>query len=511
MLIRSAIVLAVTLSVPTVVLGQEHVYFGNLHSHTSYSDGSGTPAQAYQFARDSAHLDFLAITEHNHSAAEGSGDRRDTLLIAKNPTLYQGPQAAALIPTANRLNRDSQFVTLYGQEFSTIGGGNHVNLYGVKEVINVPSGRFDLLIDWLRAHPDSLGRPIIMQLNHPTLFDDTTKEYGADDFPSVAAWVAALAPHAALIEVLNGPALVATVGHRSAEVMNADFLNYLNRGFRVAPTGDQDNHYKTWGAITESRTGVVAPALTREAILDALRERHVYATEDRNLELIGRVNDHLMGSIIPPPAPGSPLDITLSIHDRDEPAATYWVEVLADSVPGGAVAQVAEVFPIVGNNPPNLPYVLDGVRFQGAGEYLFLRVRQIGEDGLDDRAWTAPVWFDSGAAMPVPASPPVRIVSLVPNSTGDERQTEEIVIKNTGSVTLNLTGWTVRDLAGKIWSLNAVTAIAPGAEKTIRRNNQPMSMNNGGDTIQLLDAASVLVQSVTYPAMAEGQRFQAAQ
>jgi hypothetical protein len=504
---RLAFFLGISLSLPTVVVGQEQVYFGNLHSHTSYSDGSGTPAQAYALARDSAHLDFLAITEHNHLQAEGPGDRRDTLLIARNPTLYKGPQAAALIPTANRLNRDGQFVTLYGQEFSTIAGGNHVNLFDVKEVVNVASGRFDLLIDWLQAHPDSLGRPIIMQLNHPSLFDDTTKEYGADDFPSIAAWVTALAPHAALIEVLNGPALERMVGRRSAEVMNADFLAYLNRGFRVAPTGDQDNHYRTWGAITESRTGVIAPALTRQAILEALRERHVYATEDRNLELIGRVNDHLMGSIIPPPVPGSVLDITLSIHDRDEPGASYRVEVITDSAPGGPLAQVAEVYPIVGNNPPNLPYVLDGIRFQGPGEYLFIRVRQIGEDGLDDRAWTAPVWFDSGAAVPIPASPPVRIISLVPNATGDERQTEEITLKNTGSSTLNLSGWTVRDLTGKTWSLAAVTALAPGAERTVRRSNQPMSLNNGGDTIQLLDAAGVLVQSVTYPAMADGQRF----
>jgi hypothetical protein len=52
------------------------VFFGNLHSHTALSDGSGTPAEAYERARDTAGLDFLAITEHNHAQA---GD------IAGNP------------------------------------------------------------------------------------------------------------------------------------------------------------------------------------------------------------------------------------------------------------------------------------------------------------------------------------------------------------------------------------------------------------------------------------------
>ena len=50
---------------PLATIGQEHVYFGNLHSHTSLSDGSGTPDQAYRHARYIADIDFLAITEHS--------------------------------------------------------------------------------------------------------------------------------------------------------------------------------------------------------------------------------------------------------------------------------------------------------------------------------------------------------------------------------------------------------------------------------------------------------------
>lgn len=41
-------------------------YFGDTHSHTSYSDGTGTPADAF-YARDTAHIDFLAITDHSNS------------------------------------------------------------------------------------------------------------------------------------------------------------------------------------------------------------------------------------------------------------------------------------------------------------------------------------------------------------------------------------------------------------------------------------------------------------
>lgn len=46
------------------------IRFGNLHAHTSYSDGSGTPDEAYAMACDEG-LDFFAITEHNHIAGDG--------------------------------------------------------------------------------------------------------------------------------------------------------------------------------------------------------------------------------------------------------------------------------------------------------------------------------------------------------------------------------------------------------------------------------------------------------
>src|SRR5262245_38755338 len=78
-----------------VFLFSQNVYFGNLHSHTSYSDGSGIPEDAYTHARDVAKVDFLAITEHNHSQAGQ---------IADDPQLYNGTVSLSLISTANRFN-----------------------------------------------------------------------------------------------------------------------------------------------------------------------------------------------------------------------------------------------------------------------------------------------------------------------------------------------------------------------------------------------------------------------
>src|SRR5437762_2577007 len=139
------------LTVPSTQAQDPNVYFGNLHSHTSFSDGSGTPQEAYTRARGVAHLDFFALTEHNHAQAEegATPDRKDGLLIANDHTLYEGPRDDAVIPAAGRFNQDGQFVALYGEEFSSISKGNHINVFDVPKVIDVPNGSFDQLLQWI--------------------------------------------------------------------------------------------------------------------------------------------------------------------------------------------------------------------------------------------------------------------------------------------------------------------------------------------------------------------------
>src|SRR5205814_7174274 len=132
-------------------------------------------------------------------------------------------------------------------------------------------------------------------------------------------WIASMSKHARLIEVMNGPAMTKLSGQRPSDIMEKDYLDYLNLGFHLAPTADQDNHYRTWGSATNARTAIIADSLTKANLLDAMRKRHVYATEDRNLRIIYKVNDHLMGDIVSEmPNTGSALKIEFTITDDDE-------------------------------------------------------------------------------------------------------------------------------------------------------------------------------------------------
>jgi hypothetical protein len=77
-----------------------------------------------------------------------------------------------------------------------------------------------------------------------------------------------------MIEVVNGPGLTNPKDDQVlfGTLKPAFYYAYLNLGLHLAPTGDQDNHYRTWGTLTETRTVVIAPKLTRSEILKAIKQ-----------------------------------------------------------------------------------------------------------------------------------------------------------------------------------------------------------------------------------------------
>ena len=86
---------------------QDNVFFGNLHSHTSHSDGSSTPDKAYKHARDVG-LHFLAITEHttrrpaiSRTFTEGQAN---TLQPNGTIRVRSGPSATGNVSGHNQLD-----------------------------------------------------------------------------------------------------------------------------------------------------------------------------------------------------------------------------------------------------------------------------------------------------------------------------------------------------------------------------------------------------------------------
>ncbi|MEK6688697.1 MAG: lamin tail domain-containing protein, partial [Gemmatimonadota bacterium] len=402
---------------------------------------------------DVARLDFLAITEHNHLGR-----------MAQEPELYAGPSSISLRSTAQRFSVDGQFLALFGQEFSSISSGNHGNVLEVGEVIStadVPNGRWDLLLqNWLPNHLDSQNRPAILLLNHPAISSSPNEvEYGRDDFSTAEAWRTALDAHAALINLINGPSHNANGS--PGRPSEAEFRRYLNLGFHLAPTADQDNHLENWGSAANTRTGVIAQELTRTSLLEALRERRVYATEDRNLRVIVRVAGHMMGSRVTGtavPATGAALPVELELSDDDEPFASYQIEVFSDLIGGEEAEVVLTPVAASGNGMVTIP----GLTYAGGAQYVYLRITQ-GHDEVDgqERVWTAPVWFEPGATIPAPSGGSSIALSV-------DRRAEEATITNAGDAPVDLRNWILVSTRGnQRFQFTGSLVLAPGASVVV--------------------------------------------
>lgn len=103
-------------------------------------------------------------------------------------------------------------------------------------------------------------------------------------------------------------------------------------------------------------------------------------------------------------------------------------------------------------------------------------------------------------------APAVSIVSLLPNPVGEDRILEEVELRNNTTAAISLTGWFLRDASGRVWALSSLGQLAAGESATIQRGGMAMSLDNGGDTVELLNNAGEIVDRLAYGATAEGIR-----
>ncbi|MBX2964513.1 MAG: lamin tail domain-containing protein [Cyclobacteriaceae bacterium] len=96
------------------------------------------------------------------------------------------------------------------------------------------------------------------------------------------------------------------------------------------------------------------------------------------------------------------------------------------------------------------------------------------------------------------------IEKLMPDPPGADALYEYVIIKNKTAHTVSLAGWVLRDAGNKVWLLDGLEEIQPGQSLKIVRNNMPMSLNNTGDTIMLVNPANVVIDEFRYTGSVEG-------
>lgn len=264
----------------TITPSTLNYYYGNLHSHSEYSDGTGLPSGDFAYGDAASCMDFLGISEHNHVSAG---------MALANWSLGRAQAAAATTPT---------FLALYGMEWGVISGGGHVIVYGVPNLLGWDAGQYETYVaknDYIGAAGlfstiNGYGGNAIATLAHPNNAD-----YGG--IMSTYNTTADIAIVGTAVE--SGPATSTNTTYSdpgTAMSYLSYYRNMLARGYHLGPTVDHDNHNVTHGRTTLSRTVVLAPSLTEDNILGAMKQMHFYASQDCSAYVTFKVNDNIMGS-----------------------------------------------------------------------------------------------------------------------------------------------------------------------------------------------------------------------
>nr|WP_272509046.1 CehA/McbA family metallohydrolase [Clostridium ganghwense] len=256
-------------------------YYGVPHAHTSYSDGKGTPTEAYMHAKND-NLDFLIITDHSGS-------------LVRSKLNKEVPNYEMLKIEADVINqKHNDFLALIGFETKT-ALWHHCNVINAKDVIGKKTRKkTEKLYDWLHNKDN-----IVLSINHPSR--------SCKNLPYLIEFDEFIN----LIEVGNGSP--PREYRRSEEY----YFKALDNGWHVGAINGQDNHSETWGDA-DNLTVVISDKLDIDSFINAMKLRRVYSTETRTLKLTVKGNDHWMGSILDLNK-GDKLNLQIAAEDKSNP------------------------------------------------------------------------------------------------------------------------------------------------------------------------------------------------
>lgn len=361
-----------------------HYYFGNIHAHSSYSDGTKdgaqtgvlTPTDCYKYARSAQHFDFLGISEHNHLQAK----------------MHLASYVKGLAQ-ADAANEDGKFVCLYGMEYGVIKNGGHVIIYGFNQLIGWEPGNYTVFSaksDYSHLFQLIAERPgAFATLAHPapTDYNDLiTKRYD----PTIDQAVAGVA-------IDSGPAFSTAEDYsdRAPIKYYGYYKKLLALGYSVGPTMDHDNHYTTFGHMSPTRTVLLSQVFSRDSLLAAYRSGRFYASEDWNTQVDLRINGQPMGSHL---KGTTALQINATVADADPGDNVKSIQLWYGKPGSGETPKVLKV--ATGQPNLQLPFTLK----TGESYYFFLEVTQ--QDG--DRIITSPIWTTAKQNSDTPATGSLR-------------------------------------------------------------------------------------------------------
>jgi Secretion system C-terminal sorting domain len=391
---------------------QYNYYYGNIHSHTAYSDGNKdsattnvfTPYQSFAYAKASYHIDFWGISEHNHYSS-------------KNNPGFQLPLYALGLQQADSINDDGFFVAMFGVEYGVISTGGHVVTYGLLGLIGweVLSGQANYDIFCGKGDYNNYWK-IVNQ--YPNTFTTLAHpDYGDyDDLLGSKVYKSNADSQIVGTAIRSGGAFSTTTNYSdNAASLYDTMYNYaLAKGYHLGSCIDHDNHYTNFGRTNQGRTVVLANSLSRDSIIAAYKANRFYASDDWNAEVKFSINQAILGQQI---YSDSNSTINISIADADVNDLVDSIEIYYGEIGSGIYPTLLSYT----TNKDSFKFIhLPSLK---KNYYYYAKITQKDNDII----WTSPIWvhFNSFALSTEPIVNPnsqkgVSNITLYPNPSKDQ-------------------------------------------------------------------------------------------
>jgi hypothetical protein len=362
----------------TAATNDLNYYYGNLHSHSSYSDGnkddvSVIPTQDFAFAKDAECMDFLGIAEHNHFS------------YPANPGMLLANYNLGLQQASTFTNNNPGFLALYGMEYGVISNGGHVVVYGIDsllgwETIN-GSPNYDIYVG---KYDYSGSTGLFSTINR----FKTTKAFATlahpedNDYGNLLNTAYRSLADSAIIgsAVESGPAFSDEVNYHDYP-SKLSYLQYykglLAKGYHMGPTMDHDNHNMTFGRTSRSRLVVLSASLSKDDFMSAMRSRSFYVSHSCTAVMDFNVSGAGMGTIME-----HALEPAMVVTIEDASSSQQPLIRVYKGTDDGNMASI-----IATGNGNTLAYT-DNDLVDGASAYYFTDI-SIGSS----RTISSPVWY----------------------------------------------------------------------------------------------------------------------
>lgn len=361
-------------------------YYGNLHAHSSYSDGNkdsltAIPVNNYAYAKNSLCMDFLGISDHNHSLAG-----------------MQLPFYALGLKQADT-SSSNDFLALYGMEYGVISNGGHVLIYGSDSLIGWEQGNYDVFVqrsDYLGTEETTgnnglfrtlnqlrkKGKNVFATLAHPDFSDYNNLLNLSYNAMADSAIVGSA--------VASGPAFSEDTAYNDPP-SSYEYLDYyirmLSKGYHLGPLMDHDTHYTNFGRSQNNRLAVISKSLSKADFFDALNNRSFFASEDCDTKVHFNINNQPMGSSIT-----SSLSPAIAINAIDPTSANTTTSIkLMYGIVGSGILPIQ----IASTNSNTLLFT-DVQLANNVNAYYYADITIAGK-----RTVTSPIWYSKTNPLPL--------------------------------------------------------------------------------------------------------------